>query len=100
MRRKKYKATMAILVKAAEKALVKMDGSITLMDQRKGIIDADIPGGILSYGHRVRITIKPTIDKMNTVSVVSKSTGIQIVDWGSNSNTEDEVLKKINSLLR
>jgi hypothetical protein len=99
MRRRKFKHSKKTLLIAAEKAIKKLNGEIVHVDHDKGIMDADIPGNLLTYGHEVRITVKPTPDKMNSVSVTSKSMGIQIIDWGTNANTEEDIIKKINSLI-
>lgn len=99
MRRKKFNATKRRLFETAIRVLKKMDGVITFENLTTGLIKAELPGGLMSYGNDIRISIKSTPDNKNTVSVISRSTGIQIIDWGTNTENEEKIINRINSAL-
>lgn len=97
MKRKKFNSTKKRLFETAIKAIEKMDGVITSENLPKGLIEAELPGGLFSYGNDIRISIKRTTDNHHTVSVISRLTGIQIIDWGTNSTIEETIIDRINS---
>lgn len=97
MKRKKFNATKKRLFETAIKVIKKMDGVITSENLTKGLIEAELPGGLMSYGNDIKISIKPTTDNNHTVSVISRSTGIQVIDWGTNSTNEEKIINRINS---
>ncbi len=76
-------------------ALRQLECPVKSADYSNGLIEAEKKGGLLSYGHAIEITVKATESARTKVSVTSSSVGVQVIDWGTNSNNEDEIISAI-----
>lgn len=62
-----------------------------------GEIYAQKGGGFLSYGHKITINLSSLEIHKTKISISSNSIGIQIFDWGTNSENESEIIKLITN---
>ncbi len=70
---------------------------ITENDLSSGEICAKKSGGFLSYGHKIIVNLNNVEHHKTKISVSSNSIGVQIIDWGTNSENEVELIKLIIS---
>lgn len=100
MRSKSLTVTKKTAFEICKKALKEFECEIVNSDFSEGIIEAKKKGNLFSFGHRIYVSIKIIdYDKVN-LSVSSNSVGIQLIDWGTNSENEDELMKTIANLLK
>jgi len=81
-------------------ALEELECDVKSENFSSGKISASMSGGLLSYGHKLEITIKTTDNNRTKVSVTSSSVGIQVIDWGTNSDNEDEFMTELTHALK
>ena len=95
MKTKSFSSPKRSIFDACLKALKKLDCRVTAEDYREGSIKAEKGGGLLSYGHVIEVTVKSTEAEKVKVSVKSDSVGIQVIDWGTNSENEAKIIEAI-----
>jgi hypothetical protein len=81
-------------------ALGNLDCDIESDDFAAGKITASMSGSLLSYGHNLEIIIKTADNNKTKVSVTSSSIGIQVIDWGTNSNNEEDFITELTNVLK
>jgi hypothetical protein len=80
---------------ACKKALTDLECNISLASFEQGDIEAKKPGGLLSYGNKITIEVNST-----ELHVISDTLGIQLIDWGTNTENEDKIIQSIAKLLK
>jgi hypothetical protein len=57
-------------------------------------------GSLLSYGNIITIQLKPAVGNRTSISISSQSSAaIQLIDWGTNSDLEEELMSLIKEKL-
>ncbi|MEN9337469.1 MAG: hypothetical protein RLZZ500_2456 [Bacteroidota bacterium] len=100
MKSKSFNITKLNAFDTCKKVLNECDYTIISSDFSNGEIEAKKGGNFLSYGHKLIITIKSTDSGKAKISVSSSSIGIQIIDWGTNAENEDELIDLISNSIR
>ena len=83
-----------------KKTLNDFECDIISTDLLSGIINAKKGGGLLSFGHEIMVTIQTNDNKKLKISVSSNSVGVQIIDWGTNTENENDLIELITNSLR
>ena len=99
MRSRRFQVTKGLAFDTCKKALRTFDCEITSSDINVGEIEAKKGGNFLSFGHKLKVTIKETKGNGLRISVFSNSVGPQVIDWGTNSDNEEKLLKIITAAL-
>ena len=74
--------------------------NIDLERANKNSITAYYAGSLLSFGNRIKIIIQPTDSGSTELKVFSESAAsIQIIDWGTNSSIETDVISMVKNVL-
>lgn len=60
-----------------------------------GTILAEKSMNLLTYGHKIRIQIFDD----STITIESESKGIQLFDWGTNSELETDIFNRLSRLV-
>ncbi len=100
MKNKSFSISKQIAYNACLTVLGQPRYQITSKDFNGGIIKASKGGNLLSYGNTIDISIKTTETQKTEVSVTSNSVGIQIIDWGTNSDNEKEIIEAIIQIIK
>jgi hypothetical protein len=100
MKSKSFSTTKKTAFEVCKRTLYDLDCDIISTDLSSGTIEAKKGGGLLSYGHKIRIVVKTIETGKIKISVSSNSVGVQIIDWGTNSENEDELIELITNSLR
>lgn len=100
MRNKLFLKSKQTVYDACLTALGKLNCKMVSKDFNDGLIKAEKGMGLLSYGHVLSISIQSKESQKTEVRVTSKSIGIQIIDWGTNSGNEEEIIKLIISIIK
>lgn len=100
MKNKSFNITKRTAFETCIKVLNECDCTIISSDFSAGEIEAKKGGNFLSYGHKLIIAIKSTDSGKTKISVSSSSVGVQIIDWGTNSDNEDELIDLISNSIR
>lgn len=100
MKNKSFNTSKKTAFEVCKKALKDFECEILFSDFSSGKIKAKKSGGLLSYGHSINIAVNSTNNGKVKVSVVSNSVGIQIIDWGTNSDNEHELIELIRNSFR
>ena len=61
----------------------------------EGEINAKKNGSLFSYGHEIKILLEKIGTEHTNITITSNSVGIQIIDWGTNVENENEIMKKL-----
>lgn len=85
--------------KICEQILLDLNCDITSSFETSGLIEAKMKGSFFSYGHSIEIEIINTINENIEIIIISYSVGIQIIDWGTNTDNENEILQLIKEAL-
>lgn len=85
---------------ACERTLTEFECKILSSDFSSGKIEAKRGGGLLSYGHNISISVKAGNNGKIKISVSSNSVGIQIIDWGTNSENENKLIELISNSIK
>ena len=99
MKSKSFPLSKRAVFNACLAALKELHCDVESEDYHGGVIKASKQGGLLSYGHRINITVKTTDSEKTRIRVTSECTGIQVVDWGTNSENEVQIVETIASAL-
>lgn len=99
MKQKKYKYSKNKIFKVCEQALANFEAKIEVSDDKSGVIEAKKGSNLFSYGNKIVIEIDQN-NKEFEVRIYSKSIGIQIIDWGTNQENENEIFQIIDNLLK
>jgi hypothetical protein len=83
-----------------KKVLHDFADNIISSDFSTGIIEANKDGNLLSYGHKISLSITANEKGKIEISVTSHSVGLQLIDWGTNSENEDKLITLIENALR
>lgn len=84
-------------VKAAAKNL---DLEIEQSLAADGTLSLVSGGGLFSYGNNISVEIKSEYSK-TVLKVTSKSAAeIQLIDWGTNSNLESNLIEEVKNILK
>lgn len=97
MKSKSFNTTKKTAFEVCKKALKDFECEIVSSDITSGTIEAKKGGGLLSYGHKISVAVKTIDSGKIKVSVSSNSVGVQIIDWGTNSENEDELIELITN---
>lgn len=100
MKSKIFDTNKKIVFEVCKKALYDFECEIVSSDITSGTIKAKRGGGILSYGHNIIVSITTINNGIINVTVSSNSIGIQILDWGTNSENENELIELISKSFR
>lgn len=82
-----------------KKVLDEYDCYVNLSCFESGIIEAKKSGNLLTYGHKIKIMFDVVDYYKVKISVTSNLIGIQIIDWGTNTDNENEIIKKITTFI-
>lgn len=97
MKSKNFNTTKKNAFEVCKKTLTEFECEILDSDFSLGTIESKRVGGLLSFGHNISVVVK-TCDKGKIeISVSSKSVGIQIIDWGTNLENENELIELISN---
>lgn len=99
MKSKSFNATKKTAFEVCKRTLYDLDCDIISTDLLSGTIEAKKRGGLLSYGNKINIVVKSINTGKIKVSVSSNSIGVQIIDWGTNSENENKLIELITNLL-
>ena len=69
-----------------------LECEIISKDFQTGKIKAEKGASLLSFGHSIEIIIDQVNNTNTNISIYSDSLGIQLVDWGTNSDNENEII--------
>lgn len=83
-----------------KKALKEYNCDIVNSDFALGEINAKKEGSFFSYGHEINVNIKTIENDKIEIAVSSNSVGIQIIDWGTNSENEEKIIDIITKSLK
>ncbi|MCU0361473.1 MAG: hypothetical protein MUF75_12315 [Bacteroidia bacterium] len=83
-----------------KKVLKDFDCELISSQYEAGTIQAKRGGGLLTYGHRITVKLEEIKNGKIKISVTSTTVGIQLIDWGTNSDNENEILEEIANYLR
>lgn len=100
MKSENFNTTKQTAFDTCKKVLIGSNCKIISSDFATGEIEAKKSGNFLSYGHKLRIAVETTDSGKTKISVSSSSVSIQIIDWGTNSNNENELIELISNSLR
>jgi hypothetical protein len=82
---------------ACKKALHDLDITIDSSNKPHGTINGSTSGGFLSWGENIEITVAG--NNRHTTVTVDSSSKAQLVDWGTNSENEENILDTIEEIL-
>lgn len=81
-------------------AAKEMELEIKTKSKTDGTIILKKSGSLLSYGNIITIQLKTTSGNKTSISINSKSSAtIQLIDWGTNSDLEEELMDLIKERL-
>lgn len=100
MKSKSFNITKQTAFETCKKVLNESDCTIISTNFTTGEIEAKKGGNFLSYGHKLIITIKSINSSKIKISISSSSVGVQIIDWGTNADNEDELIGLISNSIR
>ena len=100
MKSKIFSESKQVVFNSCMTALSQIGCTIKSNNFQKGTIDASKTGSLLSYGHKLNISIHTTENHKVKVMVTSTSLGIQIIDWGTNSSNEEELISFLIAMLK
>jgi len=100
MKSKNFNTTKQTAFDTCKKVLIGSNCNIISSDFATGKIEAKKSSSFLSYGHILSVAVETTVSGKTKISISSSSVGIQIIDWGTNSNNEDELFELISNSLR
>lgn len=89
-------ATKNKTFETCKKVLNDLNYSIVYENYHLGEIQAEKGGAILTFGHKIIIEIKKYNEITTTIFVKSNTIGIQIIDWGTNKENENELIELIS----
>jgi len=97
MKSKSFKTTKKTAFGVCKKTLADFECEILSSDFTAGTIEAKRGGGLLSYGHLINVVVNTSDSGKIKVAVSSNSVGVQIIDWGTNSENENELIDLITN---
>lgn len=83
-----------------KKALKEFNCDLVKSNYSTGIIEAEKGSSLLSFGSKIIISLKPSGNEKIKISIKSSSLGIQIIDWGTNSENEVRIIDIIANKIR
>lgn len=86
------------LFDALKDVLGELNISITDASFNKGVIVGKTKASFLSWGETISIKLTP-IDSCITMVEIESSSNAQLIDWGTNSKNENDILNKIKSII-
>jgi isopentenyl phosphate kinase len=98
MKQATFHTSKSQLITAIKKAAKELDLEIEENNTNETVLFHG--GGILSFGNRITVKIVQNgIDKIK-VSISSKSAAqVQIIDWGTNDNLENDLMTELKNML-
>jgi isopentenyl phosphate kinase len=98
MKQATFHTSKSQLITAIKKAAKELD--LEIEENNTNEIVLFHGGGILSFGNRIRIKFTQSgYDKIK-VSISSKSAvQVQIIDWGTNDNLENDLMTELKNML-
>ena len=99
MKSKSFNTSKKTAFEVCKETLNDFECEIISANFSKGTIDAKRGGGLLSYGHTISVVVNSSENGKIKISVSSNSVGVQIIDWGTNSMNEDELIELITNSL-
>ena len=88
------------IIKTIETVLRKLNLEIISTDFNNLVIEAKKSGSFLSFGNTIFISIKKSKKSGVRVYVDSESSApIQLIDWGTNEQIENEIIEHLKSLI-
>ena len=100
MKSKSFSISKQIVYDVCLTALEQLKCQIVSKDFNSGVIKAKKGGNLLSYGHTIDISIKTTAPQKTEINITSKSVGIQVIDWGTNSKNEEDIIQSIATIIK
>lgn len=97
MKSKSFNTTKKTAFEVCKKTLTDFECEILSSDFSSGTIEAKRGGGLFSYGHTITVVVKTGDNGKTKISVSSNSVGVQIIDWGTNSENENELIELISN---
>ncbi len=96
---KKYSGSQKAIYNSCKKALDKLGYKIISDNVRQGTIKAKKKSSFFSFGNNISINVSPKNDNEIELLIKSESIGIQIIDWGTNSEIENDLIQLVSSYL-
>jgi hypothetical protein len=85
---------------AVKEAAAKLDLEIRDASSANGRLSLYSRGGLLSFGNKIDVEIKIADTTKSIVKVSSQSAAaIQVIDWGTNRDLEEEIIAEVKSIL-
>lgn len=100
MKSKTINITKKVAFEICKKVLRDFECDIVSTDFSSGIINAKKGGSLLSFGHEITVTFLNDNKQNLKISVSSNTIGGQIIDWGTNTDNENELIELISNSLR
>lgn len=100
MKSKNFNVTKNRAFEVCKKTLKDFECAIISTDFSSGTINAKKGGGLLSFGHEITVNFRNDNKENLKISVSSNSVGVQIIDWGTNTENENELIELISNSLR
>jgi hypothetical protein len=97
MKSKSFNTTKKTAFEVCKKTLKNFECEILSSDFTSGTIEAKRGGGLLSYGHNITVAVRTSDNGKIKISVSSNSVGVQIIDWGTNSENENELIELLSN---
>lgn len=96
---KTFNISFESAINECKNTLENTDFKIVSINLKDGIINVKKNGGFFSYGHNVLIHLDKIGSEQIKISITSKSIGIQIIDWGTNDENENEIMEKLLNII-
>jgi len=100
MKSKIFSGSRQAIFNACLSALEKLDCNVTSGNLNDGIITASKASQHFSYGYSVKISIKPEGIDNAKVKVITKSSGVSLIDWGRNATIEKAFIAVLKLILK
>ena len=88
------------IFEAVKKAAKKLGLEVRTSSVHDGKLLLNSDGGFFSFGNKIEILIKDSKSQKSVLHVDSKSAAaIQVIDWGTNTNFENEIIEEVVNIL-
>jgi hypothetical protein len=99
MESRTYKVAKNIASDVCKTTLKELECTIFGEDFNNGMISAKKNGNLLAYGHNLTLNILKKDNNQVKIEVESTSSGVQIIDWGTNKENEKKLVDLISKKL-
>lgn len=88
-----FEACLSILDKHNDYTIFYKNISLGLIEAKKSL-------SLLSFGHDLKVEIKAIDKQTSQLNITSTTIGLQIFDWGTNSDNEYEIITTVLNTLQ